>query len=123
VIRFTEHAALRYCERVNPNLTTEQAQAMLPGLAEHGTVTEQQPGWVSPSLELDDPDAWLVVGEIAFALLVGREGLRAVTCIPRGFASAKIAKRRKDRRRKRTQARIVRGAGPNWRPPPSELAA
>jgi hypothetical protein len=125
VIRFTFHAADRYVERVNGNLTRDQALEHLERLADFGTVTDR-PRWCNPEQDVTESgDCWLVVGDIAFGLKAGPDGLRATTCIPRGSFSAKIAQRRYEKRRRRGRARFAReqGRGDVHPPPPKELAA
>jgi hypothetical protein len=60
VLALSDHAVVRYHERVRPGLTLERAEDdLVRQLQEHGYWAER-PGWVS---DWPEADAWLVLGD------------------------------------------------------------
>lgn len=108
---FTTHAADRYVERCNPNLTRHQAMALLERMLEHATIQRAKPPWIQEQAE-DAEAGWLMFGDdIAFTLVRRRDKLVATTCMPRSFMNGKIVERRYKRRRKRGHRALVRSEG------------
>lgn len=80
--RFSDHAIVRYAERVRPGLALGQIRQDLTTLvAQSGIAAEQRPAWVKEAGRSLDGCTWLLLGDdLAFPI---REGL-AVSCLARG---------------------------------------
>jgi hypothetical protein len=82
-IQLTDHAVLRFHERVRPALTRGQARAELERLAPVVEIAEEPPAWYRG----DGPRTQgygLLGNDIAFPLMFNGRVYYAVTCVVRG---------------------------------------
>lgn len=82
-VAFSAHAIDRLGQRVYPGLQRPAVRASANLLSAHGAIGPDAPAWAGP---VSAADAWLIAGDVAFALRwdAGEGRMVAVTCIARG---------------------------------------
>jgi hypothetical protein len=103
-IRVSDHAVVRYRERVRPGLEHGQACSDLERLLEHGYISSRAPVWLRATQGQRSAYYYLVVGDIALPLdpcARDRECLVALTCLIRGGLSDAARASRNLKRRRR----------------------
>lgn len=106
----TEHAVLRYAERVRPGLPLKKLRAELDRLlAESAVILPIVPVWQHANWADDagvPAGRWVMLGDdIAFPVV----GVRLMTCITRCSRSEHARERRRDTRAMQALARSERG--------------
>ena len=111
-VYMTDHALERYRDRVRPHLEDDVAlhRDAYRLVEVCGVLTERAPEWANLQYtdEPNEPDAWLVCGDVAFVLAVDRQRpsrLVALTVITRGGISELARTNRNRRRSQRTHAK------------------
>ena len=102
-VAFTDHAVLRYRERVRPGLAIAAARAELSRLLQHAKVLPGPPLWLVGAAQ---SGLQLVIGDITFPLKRDASDpdlLWAITCLVRGGISSEARNRRNARRRRRRE--------------------
>ena len=106
----TEHAIVRFQERVRPGLSFHQARQEFERLLAAGVVSSQPPAWLGHH-DGRLSSRYLTVGDLVIPLAPVDGQLLALTCVPRGSVSALTrADRNANRRRLRTKNRRARRA-------------
>lgn len=102
-VRFSDHAARRYVERVRGHLTTSQARRELRQLATYASPTPKPPEWAA---EPSQPDCWIhLTGDVSCPL-IWRDGcLLAATVVVRGTISPEHRQARNAGKAKRRAGR------------------
>lgn len=117
-IALTEHAILRFQERVRPGLGFRQARQELTRLVAMGTVSTQPPAWFGHH-DGRFSTRYLSVGDLVIPLVCVDGRLMALTCVPRGSVSALTrADRNVNRRRSHAKSHHParsRRPGDDWR--------
>lgn len=106
-IHVSDHAVVRYRERVRPGLDHGQACSDLQRLLEHGFISSRAPLWLRTT-QAQRSAYYLVVGDIALPLdpcTRDRERLVALTCLTRGGLSDAVRASRNLKRHRRPSRR------------------
>jgi hypothetical protein len=100
--RVTQHAVIRYCQRVKPCLTVVDARRELRQIIPFGEL-RPRPEWAS---NLEEREQFLFIGDgIAFPVEDGH----LLTCVVKGSLSPEARLRRAEKRKRRKFARAMQG--------------
>lgn len=99
--KVTQHAVIRYCQRVKPCLTPVEARLELRQIIPFGKLGPR-PEWASNQAQRDE---FLFIGDgIAFPVAEGH----LLTCVVKGSLSPEARERRAARRKRRKTVREMR---------------
>jgi hypothetical protein len=105
-VRFSGHAVDRYINRVLQAGDRQRAEQQLTALALSGEITASPPNWFGDRAK-EEADRYLVIADLVFPLVLDARGTRwlAKTCIPRGYMSDDVRRRRNIAKSRRSQSR------------------